>query len=278
MLVVDDLHEADEASMRLLHYLARSAAREPVLVVVAHRPLVSAVARRAVDSLVRPRAAGAASSWSRCPRARRGACWRSGSRTCPRQDTDRIVEVSGGIPFLALELARQPANGAAAVLPALPPAVLRTFERVALLGSAFTTDELLAVSGASEEDTYRHLDDGLSEQVVEPADLGYRFRHALVREALIGAMTPAELGANRRGVAEALAALAGPPGRVAHHFLAAGLPGRAVPFAVRAVESAGALGAYRDALALVDAVRAARGPRGPAPAAGQTWRPAPRAR
>ena len=41
------------------------------------------------------------------------------------EEVDAIVEVSGGIPFLALELARQPANGAAPALPALPPAVLR---------------------------------------------------------------------------------------------------------------------------------------------------------
>ena len=259
MLVVDDLHEADEASMRLLHYLARSAAREPVLVVVAHRPLVGTVARRAVDSLV-ARGNGSRLELEPLSASTTRRLLEERFPDLPGPDTDRIVEVSRGIPFLALELARQPANGAATVLPALPPAVLRTFERVALLGSTFTTDELLAVSGASEEDTYRHLDDGLSELVVEPADLGYRFRHALVREALIGAMTPAELGANRRGVAEALAALPGPPGRVAHHFLAAGLPGRAVPFAVRAVESAGALGAYRDALALVDAVRPHAGP------------------
>ena len=31
-----------------------------------------------------------------------------------------------------------------------------------------------------------------------------------------------------------------PPGRVAHQYLAAGLPRRAVPFVVRAVETAGA--------------------------------------
>ena len=57
-------------------------------------------------------------------------------------------------------------------------------------------------------------------------------------------------------VAEKLTVLGAPPGRVAHHYLAAGQPSRAVPFVIRAVETAGALGAYRDALTLVDAVRA----------------------
>jgi tetratricopeptide (TPR) repeat protein len=61
-------------------------------------------------------------------------------------------------------------------------------------------------------------------------------------------------------VAEALASLERPPGQVAHHYLAAGLASRAVPYVVRAVEIAGALGAFRDALALVDGVREHAGP------------------
>ena len=52
LLVVDDVHEADEASMRLLHYLARCAWTEPVLVLLAGRPLAGSPAEPLVDSLV----------------------------------------------------------------------------------------------------------------------------------------------------------------------------------------------------------------------------------
>ena len=38
MLVVDDAHDADEASLRLLHYLSRAAVGERIVIVVAHRP------------------------------------------------------------------------------------------------------------------------------------------------------------------------------------------------------------------------------------------------
>ena len=38
LIVVDDLQDADEASLRLLHYLSRCAVTEPVLIAVAHRP------------------------------------------------------------------------------------------------------------------------------------------------------------------------------------------------------------------------------------------------
>ena len=73
-------------------------------------------------------------------------------------------------------------------------------------------------------------------------------------------LPPHERSRGHQRVAEALAALDRPPGRVAHHYLAAGLASRAVPYVVRAVEIAGALGAFRDALALVDGVREHAGP------------------
>ncbi len=73
-------------------------------------------------------------------------------------------------------------------------------------------------------------------------------------------MPPHAQGAGPREVAERIAALGGPPARMAHLFLAAGLPSRAVPYVLPAVETAGALGAYRDALSLIDAVRQYAGP------------------
>jgi tetratricopeptide (TPR) repeat protein len=136
----------------------------------------------------------------------------------------------------------------------LPLPVQRTFQRVALLGTTFTTDELLAVAGVPEELAYRHLDTALGALVVEPDDPGYRFRHALVRDALLQAMPVQEQTSARVQVAEQLAALGAAPARVAHQLLAAGQPARAIPFVIPAVETAGALGAYRDALSLVDAV------------------------
>ena len=96
--------------------------------------------------------------------------------------------------------------------------------------------------------------------MVEPAEAGYRFRHALVREATGARVPPHERSADTSGWPRRWPRSARPPRRVAHHYLAAGLASRAVPYAVRAVEIAGALGAYRDALALVDGVREHAGP------------------
>jgi DNA-binding SARP family transcriptional activator len=255
LLSVDDVHEADEASMRLLHYLARSAVQEPVLVAVAHRPDVRPEAAGVLDSLV-----------ARDPDARvevtpltEDATRRMLADRHPDLSADAVThvwQVGAGVPFTCLELARAlTLGGRGDVVPALPVDVAQSISRVALLGTTFTTDELLAVAGTGEDEAYRHLDVALSTMLVEPAETGYRFRHPLVREALLRRMPPAAAVSARREVAERLAALGAPPSRVAHQYVAAGLLRRAVPYVVRAVDVAGALGAYRDALSLVDAVR-----------------------
>ncbi len=171
-----------------------------------------------------------------------------------RETVEQIYEASGGLPFAALELAGNPVSGVGPMLPVLPFGAVETFQRAALLGTTFTTDELLALSGLDEDATYVQLEAALSARLVEPAEAGYRFRHALVRERLVEMMPQHTRASARREVAERIAELGGPPARMANLFVAAGLTSRAVPYALRAVETAGALGAYRDGLTMIDAV------------------------
>ena len=259
MLVVDEIHEADDASLRLLHYLSRCALTEPVLLVLAHRDPAPSPVQAIADSLV---ARGSGTRVTLAP-LDRAATLRLLADRAPSLDpptAESIWAASGGLPFSVLELAARADASGDELLPVLPGPVLRTFQRVALLGTMFTTDELLAVSEVAEDETYRHLEAALAALLVQPCGGGYCFRHALVRDALVEQMPPVLLATARRDVAAQLAALGAPPARVAHQYIAAGLPSRAVPFVVRAVESAGALGAYRDALSLIDAVRAHAGP------------------
>ena len=55
LLVIDDLHEADEASLRLLHYLARSTINDHVFLLLAHRgaPLPTALEETRTSLLTR---------------------------------------------------------------------------------------------------------------------------------------------------------------------------------------------------------------------------------
>ena len=259
LIIVDDVHEADDASLRLLHYLSRCAVTEPVLIVLAYRPVRDRPLSEVADSLV-SRGTGVRVQLEPLSEGATRRLLADRFPDLPAETVDRIWAVSAGLPFTALELARDPGAGAHAVLPALPAAVLATFQRLALLGAAFTTDELLAVSGVAEDEAYRQLEVATTGMLVERAEPGYRFRHALIRDALVEDISPGVESAALREIAEALAQTNAPPGRIARQFLAAGLASRAVPYVLRAVETAGAVGAYRDGLTLIEAVRAYAGP------------------
>ncbi|MET0999496.1 MAG: AAA family ATPase, partial [Marmoricola sp.] len=254
LLAIDDLQDADEASLRLLHYLSRCAMTEPVLIVVAHRPHVPDTAHHVAESLVR-RGAGTRIVLGPLDQAATRRLVLDRFPELPPDLVEQICEVSGGLPFAALELGSNPGSVAGPVLPVLSAPALQTLQRVALLGSTFTTDELLALAPDGEDAAYQHLADALSGQVVEPAEAGYRFRHALVRERLLEMIAPPMRAGEWREVAERMVELGGPPARLAHLFVSAGLASRAVPYALRAVETAGALGAYREGLSMIDAVR-----------------------
>jgi hypothetical protein len=61
-----------------------------------------------------------------------------------------------------------------------------------------------------------------------------------------------------RDTARRMVELSGSPARIGHHFLAAGAGADAAPHLLSAAETESAVGAYRDALALVEAIPAAR--------------------
>ena len=258
LLVVDDLHEADEASLRLLHYLARCAVTEHVVVLAAARSGPVRALREMQESLV---ARGIGEVVDLAPLDER-ATRRLLEQRFPDLDGPAVEEiwtVSAGMPFRVLEAAREARSGSGSgtrsvAVSGLAADQLAMMRRVALVGSVFTTDELLAVSGADEPATYAALEAALAVVVVEPVEAGYRFRHALVRESLLSGFTSHERSRAGREVAERLADLDTPPARLAHLFVAAGHPAQALPYALAAIETAGALGAYRDGLALLDAV------------------------
>jgi DNA-binding SARP family transcriptional activator len=168
LIVVDDLQDADEASLRLLHYLSRCAVTEPVIIAVAHRPRVSDTAQQVAESLVR-RGAGTRIELGPLDHAATRRLLADRFPSLSPGQVEEISQLSGGLPFSALELAGNPAPGGAVPLPPLPTPTAETFQRAALLGSVFTTDELIALSGADEDTCYEQLEAALSAAVVEPS-------------------------------------------------------------------------------------------------------------
>ena len=262
LFVIDDLHEADEASLRMLHYLARSGIAERFVLVLAHRrqPVTEMFDQMRSSLLSR----GAAVEIPLVPLTREQTTTLVDAIR-PGLDAgtvDQIWDFSAGLPFAVVEAARladrdgtRPGAPGAVVLSLLEPRVRDVLEHVAIAGATFDTDEFVVLSGTAEDDAFDCLDAALAAMVVERTPSGYRFRHQLIREALLDAVPEHRQRLLHRACAQRLAEFGASPARIGHHLLAAGDAAAAVPHVLRAAETEAAVGAYRDALALVDLVR-----------------------
>jgi DNA-binding SARP family transcriptional activator len=260
VLVVDDAHHADPASLRLIHYLARSTVSERVLLVLAYRPGFPAELADVRQSLI---SRGAAASLDVTPLTRDevSALLRQVSPDVSEEFVDAVCTTSDGLPFAVLELGRRGATESATpstfvLPPSLTDRQVQTLAAAAVLGGGFDTDEFLQVSGLAEDHAYAVLDAGVSLRLLVRTRFGYEFRHSLVRDALLTGLRPAQLRQLHGRAAGALERLDRPPARIGYHLLHAGERARAVPWLLRAAETSAALGAYQDALANLQAVRA----------------------
>ncbi len=264
LLTIDDVQDADEASLRLVHYLARSCLTERLVLVLCHRRQPVTDAFEQVRGSLLGRNAAVDVTVAPLDRADCAKLARSYRPDLDEVSLDEIWAVSGGVPFAVVGLAR--AAGASdvdtrspgsVVLDMLAPSLRTALEPVATTGSTFDTDEFLSLCGLPEEKAYDCLDAALAALVIERTLGGYRFRHPLIREALLDAIPPHRRRVLHRVCADRLTALDASPARIGHHLLAAGDSAAAVPHVLRAAETAAAVGAYRDALSLVDSIRAA---------------------
>ncbi len=235
LLVVDDLHWADEPSLRWLAYVARRVEDLPVLMLVAtrgsERELIDALLGEA--EVLRP-APLADEETAALVREHLGA--EAGTRFCAA-----CHGASAGNPFLLVELLRQldvdgvtptaaSANGIRGVHPPaiahavvvrlarLPESARRLANAVALLGGATIAD----AAGLAELDvaTARAAADALaSEQILGPA-VPLEFVHPLVADVVAAELGPAARANGHRRAARILAARGAPVERVALHLLA----------------------------------------------------------
>lgn len=268
MLTIDDAHEADDASLRLLHYLARTLRDQHAVIVLARRTGTAHPALDQIESSLAARRAAQQVTLGPVSLADARAILASEAPGLPDALVEHVWELADGLPFGLLELARRadssaatPASLAEGAVASLAQATRAVLQRVAVLGASFDTDEFVALSDLDEADAFSHLDAALAARAVEATGSGYRFRHQLIRDALLDGMPPHRRRAVHRDAARRLEALGASPAQIARHLLLADEPAAAVPFALRAAETEAALGAFRDALALVEPVLAhAQGP------------------
>ncbi|MCW2899470.1 MAG: transcriptional regulator, LuxR family [Streptosporangiaceae bacterium] len=261
VLILDDVHWADDSSIELLDHLVRHPPRCQVVIAVAYRPaqasprlaaLVEAADGRHIP--VGPLAEDEVAEFlgPRVGRARRRA----------------LYEVSGGNPFYLEALARSEAPIARGSEEGeLPRAVraaldlemsgLSATARLVAQAAAVAADEfeplVAAVAAEVPEDAaLRALDEMVARDVVRPAGAGrFRFRHPLVRHAVYGSAAAGWRLAAHARISAHLARVGAPALTRAHH-----------------VERSGRFG---DEQAIATLVEAARAVAAHAPGTGAHW-------
>jgi tetratricopeptide (TPR) repeat protein len=262
VLVVDDAHRADEASLSLLSHIARALVDRPALLVVGARSTSQGRLRELQETM---QSRGRAVQVDVGPLTHEAAVAMARSLAPSAADDvlDQIFQRSGGLPFGVAELARRwtadPTADAftAWIPPGLSAEETAVLSRVSVLGTTFDTDEMAALTCLSDDEVYAVIDSGLEHRVLVRERPYYGFRHRLIRESFVDAMTESDRMAAHRAAAEALQRLGRSPARVGHHLVEAGLVEQAVDPLFTAAETEAAHGAYRAALQSLELIESA---------------------
>ncbi|MFZ0830331.1 MAG: AAA family ATPase [Thermoplasmata archaeon] len=178
VLIVDELHRADESSLAAVEFLVKQLEGQPLWVLGTSRLLgtLSEAGRtrlemfermtRAQRVVLRPLVSGEVAGFLRLNDA---------SREFPPEEIARRFAESGGNPLLLQQFDRRIAAGRKVrdqprgSLPSLDPEALRTLDVAAVLGPEFTFGLLLGASGENEE--------RLTKVVERLVDQGLLFEH-----------------------------------------------------------------------------------------------------
>ena len=254
VVLLDDLHAADLGTLHVLSHVAGRIGWSRLLVVAAWR---DTEARLGADI-------GSTLAALRAERLHLGPLPDHIVRLIVSNDigpveeqvTADVAELSGGNPLFAKQLANLLVSGAGGVPDAVREATRRRLDLGsdalrhvltigALLGREFDPALVADVGDLPVERVLHVLGEAETLDLVDRVSFGrFRFRHALVRDAVEAALDPAERAARHLAIGRALEASGDyPSSLLAHHF------GRAVSLVGNDVAARHVAAAGRDALA-----------------------------
>lgn len=275
VVVIEDLHWSDSSTRELLSYLFRSLHTARLVFLATYRsddihrrhPL-----RPFLAELERMRTVRRV-ELDRFDRAEVHAQVAGINGTEPEASlVDRVFERSEGNAFFVEELTCSIAQGCWSGLSeslrdlllvrveALPPDAQQVVRLLAQGGSAVEYALLAAVGGLAEDDLIEALRAAVGANILQPTrdNDGYRFRHALVREAVVDDLLPGEVPRLNRRYAQALEAdpslVRGDEraARLASYWYNAHVPAKALPAVLAAAVEARRRYAYTEQLSLLE--------------------------
>jgi len=215
LLILDDMHWADGASLELTSYLLRKAPHGEILVAIALRSGQGAV----------PASIGALHGMPNVLTLDLQPLDVESVMELVADvgdiDLDELLRLSGGNPFYALQLARSgldhtlvegrglevpsPVATAIAVeLAGLNPSARGVAEAAAIVGDPFDLDLAVAASESPEDEVLEAIDVLLARDLVRETEVPrrFQFRHPVVHRAVYGACSPSvKVSCHRRVVA-----------------------------------------------------------------------------
>jgi DNA-binding SARP family transcriptional activator len=283
VLLLDDLHAADQESLELLHYLVRSAEDRPQLFLAMFRQEAAGAAAplgQLLANLRRERLGVRLELQRLGPRDSELVVARLlGEEPVDRSVFDAIWELSAGNPFYAEEAVRalretgtlEHADGrwllrervggvpgplaelVAARLARLTPASRQLLNVAAVIGLESPYTLLDATSDLSRSELLDALDECLARRVLEEDPRGYRFDHPLHRAAVYQGLSAARRAVLHGRVSRALEQILPEAGEsetesLAHHYALSDTPWRAVPYLLLAGDRAAAVHAKETAV------------------------------
>jgi DNA-binding SARP family transcriptional activator/Tfp pilus assembly protein PilF len=255
VLLVDDAHWADDATLGLLGYGLRRLAGRPLLVVLTWRTPHDHAVRRVVAEVARA-GRGAVLSLARLGADEVAELLRAGGPRVAPELERRLYEETEGLPFLVVEYLRALDAEGVLALPAGARGVLRArldpisetgrqvLAAAAVLGRSFDVDTVRAASGRGDEETVTALEELVAHGLIREHAHEYDFGHEQLR-----ALVYEETSLARRRLLHGRAAEAvGSVPAVARHLRLAGREEAAAREYVRAAEQARAVFANAEAL------------------------------
>ncbi len=262
VIVLDDLHWADEASLSLLRFVASGTRSQRLLLVGTYRAREAPdVLREACGYCARVLSFTQELHLEGLSRQDAEHFVRSAVRELPsREIVDSVHERTEGNPFFLQEVVRHaesmqswnaplPESVRQAVrlrLEGLDAACGEVLQVAAVIGRDFLLPVLARASGRPDVEVLALLDQAERRGVAMPqhsSPTEYRFRHMLIRETLYESLPRAEVAQAHARVGQALEALHGddvapPLAELAHHFAEALVVGGAEK-AIRYAQQAG---------------------------------------
>ncbi|MGE0869073.1 MAG: AAA family ATPase [Kofleriaceae bacterium] len=266
LIVLEDLHAADQSSLLLLEFLATQLRTSPILIAGTYRDLEASLRPEIAAGLARVGRASTVLALARLSAAEVAAVVVDAVESADPQLIAHVFDTTHGNPLFISELLQQVRAGTSSTviplgvreiirrrLDLVSVTARRVLDAAAVLGVELAASDVIRMLPQADAE----LEAAIAIGLVSRRGDRIRFVHSLYREALYHDMDRATRQTLHRDAARALAVKDAPAAEIAHHLIESGpaMTADAIRQAVVAAHQLLATFAFEDAIALLERAR-----------------------